>query len=129
MITGSGIDLVNIERLKNVINKWNNHFLRKIYTDQEIKYCEKKKKKRYQSYAGIFAAKEAWVKALGTGFYNIKWKEIEVRKNSLGRPMIHLSDRLLTITKKRKIDRIHLSISHTEELAIAQVIMERREIL
>ncbi len=124
MIIGCGIDLVNIDRIKSIINRWDIRFLEKVYTEQEISYCEKKKNNRYQSYAGFFASKEAWVKALGTGFYNIKWKEIEVRKNSLGRPMIHLSDRLLTITKKRKIDRIHLSISHTEELATAQVIME-----
>ena len=127
MIIGTGIDLVNIERLKNIINKWDVRFLKKVYTEQEIYYCEKKNISRYQSYAGLFAAKEAWAKAVGTGFRNIKWTEIEVRKDLLGKPLIHLSESLLAITKERNIDCIHLSISHTAHLAVAQVIVEKRD--
>lgn len=124
MIIGCGIDLVNIDRLKSIIKKWDVRFLKRVYTEQEISYCENKNKNCYQSYAGFFAAKEAWVKALGTGFRNIHWKEIEVRKNDLGQPVIHLSERLTKIAKKRKMNCTHLSISHTKHLAIAQVTIE-----
>jgi holo-[acyl-carrier protein] synthase len=125
MIIGCGIDLVNIERIEKLIKKWGVKFLQKVFNEQEIRYCEKKNKGRYQSYAGFFAAKEACVKALGTGFRNIEWKEIEVSKDPLGKPVICLSKRLSVINKSRNINNIHLSISHTEQLAIAQVIIER----
>src|SRR6056297_3081742 len=124
MIIGCGIDLVNINRIKKIIIKWESHFLKKIYTKQEISYCENKKGNRFHSYAGLFAAKEAWVKAMGTGFRDIKWKEIEVKSNNLGKPELYLSNRLIKKIKKKKINGTHLSISHTEKLAIALVILE-----
>lgn len=127
MIIGCGIDLVDIERIKKLIKKWNERFLKKIYTDGEISYCEKKNKNKYQSYAGFYAAKEACLKALGTGLRNIKWKEIEVKNDPLGKPLPYLSERILKVTENRKIYHIHLSISHTKELAIAQVIIESKE--
>ena len=76
MILGIGIDIVEIDRIKNIIEKWNFHFLNKVYTLDERKYCEKKINQRFQSYAGYFAAKEACSKALGTGISGIKWKDI-----------------------------------------------------
>jgi holo-[acyl-carrier protein] synthase len=124
MVIGCGIDLVNINRIKKIITRWDRRFLKKIYTKQEISYCEKKKGNRFHSYAGFFAAKEAWVKAIGTGFRNIKWKEIEVKNDNLGKPEIYLSKRLIKKIKKKEINKTHLSISHTEELAIALVIIE-----
>lgn len=124
MIVGVGIDLVSIKRIKNIVARWDKLFLKKVFTEKEIKYCQGKKENCYQSYAGFFAAKEAFVKALGTGFRNIQWKEIEVRKGSGGKPIICLSDRLLKVTKNIKAGSIHLSISHTKELAVAQVIVE-----
>ncbi len=127
MIIGCGIDLVDIERIKKLIKKWDIKFLKKVYTDGEINYCEKKNRSKYQSYAGFYAAKEACLKALGTGLRKIKWKEIEVRNDPLGKPLLYLSERILKVTENRKIHRIHLSISHTKELAIAQAIMESKE--
>jgi len=124
MIIGCGIDLVNINRIKKIIIKWDSRFLKKIYTNQEINYCEKKKANRFHSYAGLFAAKEAWVKAIGTGFRNIKWKEIEVKSNNLGKPELYLSKRLITKFKMKEIHSTHLSISHTETVAVALVIIE-----
>jgi len=127
MIIGCGIDLVEIERIKKVIKKWDVRFLKKVYTNSETNYCERKNKGKYQSYAGFYATKEACLKALGTGLRNIKWKEIEVRNDSLGKPLLCLSERILKVTENKKIHRIHLSISHTKELAIAQVIMESKD--
>jgi phosphopantetheine--protein transferase-like protein len=124
MIIGIGIDLVDITRIKVIISKWDVHFLHKIYTSPEIKYCDSKNKNRFQSYAGLFAAKEAFVKALGTGFRYIKWKEIEIKKDNLDKPIICLSGKASEIVSKRRITAINLSISHTKQLAIAQVIIE-----
>jgi len=124
MIIGSGIDLVKVNRIKKIILKWDNNFLKKIYTENEINYCESKNERRFQSYAGYFAAKEAWVKAFGTGFREIKWREIEVRNNDLGKPAIYLSSRLKKRIKKMGINNTQVSISHTENLAIASVIIE-----
>jgi len=125
MIVGTGIDMVNISRIKRIIKKWDKRFLNKIYTAKEIVYCEKKSNNRYNSYAGIFAAKEACVKALGTGFRDIEWKDIEVKNDRLGKPSIYLSAGLKNKFKAKEINSAHLSISHTEKLAIAMVIIER----
>lgn len=124
MIVGSGIDLVKVNRIKKIIQKWDNSFLKRIYTENEIKYCESKNERRYQSYAGYFAAKEAWVKAIGTGFRNIRWKEIEIRNNSMGKPAIYLSNRLNKRIKQKGINNTQLSISHIKDLAIALVVIE-----
>jgi holo-[acyl-carrier protein] synthase len=125
MIFGTGIDVVNIYRIKKIIKKWENRFLKKIYTDNEIEYCEKKDHTCYHSFAGIFAAKEAFAKALGTGFRDIKWKDIEISNNALGKPSINLSGGLKKMFKGKKMENTHLSISHTKEIAIAMVIIEK----
>jgi holo-[acyl-carrier protein] synthase len=125
MIVGTGVDLVNISRIKKMILKWDKRFLKKIYTAKEIEYCEKKSINRYHSYAGIFAAKEACAKALGTGFRGIGWKDIEVNNDNLGKPSIYLSNALKNKFKGKEINNSHLSISHTEKLAIAMVIIEK----
>ncbi len=124
MIIGCGIDLVSIDRIKKIINRWESHFLRKVYTEQEIMYCEMKNTNRYQSYAGMFAAKEAYVKALGTGFRQISWKEIEVDRDDQNKPIIRLSERLSRVNNHRNIDSVYVSISHTKKYAVAQVIIE-----
>jgi|LDZU01.1.fsa_nt_gi holo-[acyl-carrier-protein] synthase len=125
MIVGSGIDLVNISRIKKIILKWDRRFLNKIYTVKEMDYCEQKSNNRYHSYAGIFAAKEACAKALGTGFRDIKWKDIEINNDILGKPIIYLSSDLKDKFKEKEIDNTHLSISHTEKIAVAMVIIEK----
>jgi holo-[acyl-carrier protein] synthase len=125
MIVGTGVDLVNIGRIKRIIIKWDKKFLKKIYTAKEIEYCEQKRNNRYHSYAGIFAAKEACVKALGTGFRDIEWKDIEVNNDNLGKPSIYLSAGLKNKFKAKEMNSAHLSISHTEKLAIAMVIIEK----
>ncbi|MDD4362884.1 MAG: holo-ACP synthase [Atribacterota bacterium] len=125
MIAGCGIDIVDVKRIKKIIKKWDTIFLDKFFTRQEIFYCEQKNNNKFQSYAGYFAAKEALVKAFGTGFRYFKFKEIEIQKNNLGKPLIHLSANMEKTYLQNKIVKIHLSISHTAELAIAQVIIEK----
>ena len=125
MITGIGIDLIEIERLKQVIIKWGEHFLNKVYTSHEIKYCEEKKNNRFQTYAGLFAAKEACAKALGRGIQDgIKWKDFEIKNDSKGKPIICLSGIAQIMVRKKKIRNIKVSISHSRKIATAQVIME-----
>ena len=121
MIAGCGIDLVKIERIEKIIKKWGNNFTSKIFTLSEREYCEKKKNK-FESYAGKFAAKEALLKALD--LQGINWQEIEVKNNKSGKPIISLSGNLKRIALSRGITESFISISHTKDFAIAQVILE-----
>lgn len=123
MIIGCGIDLVSIKRIENIVRRWGDNFICRIFTPLEQEYCEKKGNK-YQSYAGKFAAKEALLKALGLGLRGVNWKEIEVINDNLGQPIIKTSGRLKEITSNKKVDKYFLTISHTKENALAEVILE-----
>ncbi len=123
MIIGCGIDLVSIKRIENIVRRWGDNFICRIFTPLEQEYCEKKSNK-YQSYAGKFAAKEALLKALGLGLRGVNWKEIEVINDNLGQPTIKTSGRLKEITSNKKVDKYFLTISHTKEYALAEVILE-----
>jgi holo-[acyl-carrier protein] synthase len=124
LIIGCGIDLVRIERIKKIIKKWGNNFNYRIFTPLERDYCEKKKDNKYQSYAGKFAAKEALLKALGLGLRGVNWKEIEIKNDELGQPIINTSGKLKNIVLTRGVNKYFITISHTKEYAIAQVILE-----
>jgi holo-[acyl-carrier protein] synthase len=123
MIIGTGIDIVQNKRIENLINKYGNHFLKKIYTETEIEYCHSKKR-FVSSFAARFAAKEAVLKALGTGMRNNSWQEIEVVNNELGKPEILLNKKAAKRAEKLKVSSIFISISHEKEYSIAQIIME-----
>lgn len=124
MIVGCGIDLVKVERIEKIIKRWGNSFTSRIFTSLEGEYCEKKKNNKYQSYAGKFAAKEALLKSLGLGLKGANWKEIEVRNDELGQPIIDISGKLKNIASAKGVHKYFVSISHTNEYAIAQVILE-----
>ena len=124
MIVGCGIDLVKIERIEKIIKRWGNNFNSRIFTPLERDYCEKKKDNKFQSYAGKFAAKEALLKALGLGLRGGNWKEIEIRNNELGQPIIDISGKLKNIALAKGVKKYFITISHTKEYAIAQVILE-----
>ena len=124
LIIGCGIDLVKIERIEKIIKRWGNNFNYRIFTPLERDYCEKKKDNKFQSYAGKFAAKEALLKALGLGLGEANWKEIEIKNDELGQPIIDTSGRLKNITLAKGVKKYFITISHTEEYAIAQVILE-----
>jgi len=124
LIIGCGIDLVRIERIEKIIKRWGNNFNSRIFTPLERDYCEKKKDNKFQSYAGKFAAKEALLKALGLGLRGANWKEIEIRNNELGQPIIDTSGKLKNIALTKGVKKYFITISHTKEYAIAQVILE-----
>ena len=124
-IFGVGVDIVDVKRISQFCKK-NKLFKKRIFSASEIKYCESKKNK-YSYYAKRFAAKEAFSKALGTGFSNgLSFKEIQVKNEKKGKPFILLTGNTLKITKKlttnRKI-KIFLSLSDEAKYAIAMIIL------
>ena len=124
MIKGLGIDLVKISRIENLMNKWGKKFLQKIYTIQEIDYCQQFSDSAAH-FAVRFAAKEAVLKMLGTGLRNgIRWQDIATENNHLGQPQIKLSNTAAEIAAEKEIERIHLSLTHEKDYAMAEVIGE-----
>jgi holo-[acyl-carrier protein] synthase len=125
MIVGVGTDMIEISRIGDSIQRFGDHFLDRIFTSGEIRYCQQKKKHAAESFAARFAAKEAGAKALGTGISRgVSWKEIEVRRNAGGRPTLHLSGRALEIAGQLGIGRLSLSLTHGRDLAFAFVVAE-----
>ncbi len=124
MITGIGTDIVEVDRVAEKIMKGNG-FREMIFTPHEIAYCEKQGGK-YESYAARFAAKEALLKALGTGWGNgnINFDEIETRNNSVGKPELYLVGNAAAQYELLKLKKIFVSLSHVKTTAIAMVIVE-----
>tara|TARA_Y100000590_G_C15458430_1_gene915511 strand:+ start:155 stop:523 length:369 start_codon:yes stop_codon:yes gene_type:complete len=116
----TGIDIIEINRIVDVKKRFNRRFLKKIYTDQEILYC----KDRGPQLASRFAAKEAMMKALGTGIKGIPWKSIEVIRERGKAPEILLHGAAKKKAKELKIHNIALSLSHSKKFAVASVIAE-----
>lgn len=120
-----GIDIIEVKRIKDSIEELGESFLNKVFTTNEIKYCESKKTNKYQHYAARFAAKEAAFKAVSTLLedkYSISWKNIETINTQDGKPTI----KFVSITKEvekelSKIQSIDVSISHIKETAVANV--------
>lgn len=121
MIIGVGVDIVKVERIKKSINRTES-FLTKVFTEKEVDYF-KKKNNNYETIAGYFAAKEAVSKALGTGIRGFRLTDIEICNDYLGKPEIHLSEKIKKLNKLEAY-KAHLSISHTSEDAIAFVVLE-----
>jgi holo-[acyl-carrier protein] synthase len=124
MIIGSGIDLVEIGRIQQSIDRYGQRFLDRVYTTAEQVYCLRKRKSA-ESFAARFAAKEAGAKALGTGIsYGVSWLEIEVARERGGRPTIHFHGRAAEFAARLGVARTALSITHTSDLAMASVVLE-----
>jgi holo-[acyl-carrier protein] synthase len=124
MIVGMGIDVAEVSRIREVIESQKDRFLHRVYTESEIAYCEQFKNK-YERYAGRFAAKEAAMKALGTGWSRgVRWVDVEVVRQRGGRPNIALKGEAQKIAETMGVKSIALSITHTAEQAIAHVIFE-----
>src|SRR5208282_1396144 len=126
-ILGTGIDLIEVERVRSALERERTgaRFRARVFTAGEIAYCESRGRARYQSYAGRFAAKEATMKALGTGWsHHAGWGEIEVVRERGRAPTILLSGNAAAFAKGKKVAAVHLSISHTASSAIAHVILE-----
>lgn len=122
LILGVGIDIVEIRRIKSAIES-NERFLEKIFTSAELEYL-KSRNLRAEYVAGRFAAKEAVAKALGTGFRGFDFKDIEIDRTTLGKPIVILKGKAKLIAKKEGQYNIHLSISHGEDSAVAYAILE-----
>ena len=121
MIVGIGTDIIEIKRIKKAVEK-NNHFVDKLFTENEIKYFNTRNNAA-NVIAGNFAAKEAVSKAVGTGFRKFGLKDIEVLRDDLGKPIVNLSEKIYEIIGKRNF-KIYVSISHSNDNAIAYSIME-----
>jgi len=117
-----GTDLIEIERVRRAIEK-NRHFLERVYTEREIAYC-RRKADPWQSYAARFAAKEAVAKALGTGLGPVGFKEIEIINAAGGQPQVVLSGKAEQLALERNIQRVHISLSHSEAYAMATAVLE-----
>jgi holo-[acyl-carrier protein] synthase len=124
LIYGIGTDIIETGRIQTVMER-DLGFREKIFSAGEISYCEAKKNK-YQHYAARFSAKEAFMKALGTGWRDgIRFVEIEVIHDPLGKPLIRLSGKAKEIAEQEGISKFHITISHIKEIATATVIIEQ----
>ena len=124
MIVGMGIDIAEVPRIRQSIERFGQRFLERIFTDGEQRYCDSKAN-RMERYAARFAAKEAAMKALGTGWnHGVRWRDCEVVRMPGGRPTIAFHGKAGEFTAKLGVKNAALSISHTQEQAIAQVILE-----
>jgi holo-[acyl-carrier protein] synthase len=125
MILGTGIDVIDIERIARSIERYGDHFLRRVYTPGEIAYCQRKRRNAAESFAARFAAKEAAAKALGTGIgFGVTWREIEVGREPAGRPLLLLHGRAAEIARTMGVQHSSLSITHTGTQSMALVILE-----
>ena len=118
----TGVDIVEIPRIRRVAERYCQRFFRRIYTEREIAYC----RGRAPQLASRFAAKEAVMKALGTGARGVGWKEIEVVRDRGRAPTIKLHGRALARAERLGIEHLAVSLSHSQEYAIASVVGESR---
>ncbi|HEY5164051.1 MAG TPA: holo-[acyl-carrier-protein] synthase [Terriglobales bacterium] len=124
MIVGTGIDLAEVPRIAAAIERFGERFLRRVFTADEIRYCESKAN-RTERYAARFAAKEAALKAIGTGWKRgVAWTDVEVRREPGGRPTIAFHGKAAEFATQLGVKHVALSITHTKENAMAQVILE-----
>jgi holo-[acyl-carrier protein] synthase len=124
MTIGIGTDIIEVERVARAISQ--EAFKKKVFSEREIAYCESQKKD--ESFAGRFAAKEAFFKALGTGWRDgMGITEVEILNDHLGKPEIHLSGKAKEVFEQKGGTHVHLSISHIKTQAIAFVILENNK--
>ena len=114
-----GIDIIEVERIKQAIEKHKDKFLNRVYTKKELMYCNSKNKMKYQHFAARYAAKEAVFKAISQNYdnkYSVNWQDIEILNDENGRPYVNLYN------EKPKNIKIEISISHIKDYAIANCI-------
>ena len=123
MILGIGVDIAEVDRIKRSISG-GDHFKKRVFTEVEQNYCDSNKNSA-ESYAARYAAKEAFFKALGTGWRGeLKFTDLEVVNNELGKPLVHLHNEAQRMAKEMGVKSVHISLSHTKETAIAYLILE-----
>lgn len=125
MIVGTGVDIAEVSRIRESVERFGERFLRRVFTEGEISYCQPKAN-RYESYAARFAAKEAGMKALGTGWnHGVRWRDVEVVRPKGQRPTIQFHGQAAVFASKLGTTNVALSITHTRDQALAHVILEK----
>lgn len=124
MIVGLGSDIAEIDRIEAAIMRHGAGFIERVYTPREAAYCERYRN-RFERYAARFAAKEAGMKALGTGWrFGVRWRDIEVANAPSGKPTLNLAGVAREFAERLAVKNISLSITHSGNLALAHVIFE-----
>ena len=126
MIYGIGIDLVKVKRIEEALGRWGERFQNKVFTPGEVRYCLQKKTPS-PNFAARFAAKEAFVNALGIGIRRgVHWKDVEVERGPLGKPVLKIYGRAVEICQKERIEGLFLSLTHDGEYSGAVVVLEKK---
>jgi holo-[acyl-carrier protein] synthase len=124
MIVGTGVDLAEVPRIRRSIERYGARFVERIYTPREIAYVEKKANK-YERYAARFAAKEAGMKAIGTGWrHGVRWQDFEVTNLPSGKPTLAFHGVAAKFAARLGVKNVALSLTHTAETGMAHVILE-----
>jgi holo-[acyl-carrier protein] synthase len=124
-IVGIGVDLVSVDRVRAITQRWQDRFLERVYSDAERQDCFRRTVP-YASLAGRFAAKEAILKALGVGWAaGVRWRDVQVLNDAKGRPVARVHGRVRSLIEDAGITHIHVSLSHDGSYAMAQAILTR----
>jgi holo-[acyl-carrier protein] synthase len=126
VIYGIGVDLVKVDRLGRVLARYGERFLKRVFTDREIAYCQARARQGVYQFAQRFAAKEAFSKALGVGLREggIRWREVEVLPDPRGKPVIQVTGRAARFCEENGIKGLHLSLTDEDNFAVAMVVLE-----
>jgi holo-[acyl-carrier protein] synthase len=122
MIDAVGVDIADVKRIKNALERWGDRFVARTFSIREAEYCRRHRDETLR-FAARFAAKEAFIKCMGSA-RGILWNEIELLNDRSGKPHFHLSDGIRKKLEKRKILKVHVSVTHTAEYAVAFVVFE-----
>ncbi|HNU85261.1 MAG: holo-ACP synthase [Pseudomonadota bacterium] len=122
MIEAVGIDIADAERIRKALERWGDRFVARTFSEREAAYCRKHRDAALR-YAARFAAKEAFLKCMGSA-RGIPWSEIELLNDRAGKPRIEVSERIRSRLETRKIRQVHVSVSHTGPYAVAVVVFE-----
>jgi holo-[acyl-carrier protein] synthase len=124
MVIGTGIDIVNIDRIERLIARWGNLFLDRVFTEREIVWCQRRARPP-ECFATRFAAKEAFLKAIGWGLRNgIQWRDIEVENDPMGRPLLAFHRKAKEVLAAHRIQKALITLSHERPYAVAHVLLE-----
>lgn len=123
LIVSTGVDIVEVSRIKRAVNKWRDKFLRRIFTEKEISYSSQRSAS-YQHLAARFAAKEAVLKAFGDStIHRVEWTNVEILNDEFGKPIVKLSGEAQKARRNKNISDIIISMSHTRTYAVANAIL------
>jgi holo-[acyl-carrier protein] synthase len=127
MVIGTGIDIVNIQRIERMMARWGDLFLSRVFTEREIVWCQQRTRPP-ECFAIRFAAKEAFLKAIGWGLRDgIQWTDVEVETDPMGKPLLSFHRKAKEVTETLRIHKALLTLSHDRPYAVAHVLLEERD--